>query len=260
MSVCHSEFIDALLDPQKPVPNGLASRNGGTAKRFAVYRNKFAVSLTEALEAQFPVIRKLVGDEFFKAMAGVYLRRHPPESPILSKFGNRMPEFLSDFEPVEHLPYLPDVARLETLIRESFYSKDSSSISNETLRSLRPADFLESRIIIAPSARTIQSRFPIFGIWRANARGEGNPTNRPEEALVARRQFDPELYLLPDGGCEFMRLLASGHRVSEAADLAAARRPDFKLDQILALVLSSGAATELEPIKHNSGERTLKCG
>jgi hypothetical protein len=45
--------------------------------RFDVYRNR------EALVTGFPVVHALVGDAFFRAMAGVFLRAHPPTSPIL---------------------------------------------------------------------------------------------------------------------------------------------------------------------------------
>ncbi len=66
-----TEFATALLDPAQPTPEGLQNPFGGpAAKRFDVYRNNVAVSLTEALETGFPTIAKLVGMIFFKAMAG----------------------------------------------------------------------------------------------------------------------------------------------------------------------------------------------
>ena len=43
------------------------------ARRFAVYRNNVAAGLIRALEARFPVTRRLVGDDFFRAMAGGFV-------------------------------------------------------------------------------------------------------------------------------------------------------------------------------------------
>ena len=75
MSVGQTDFQAALLDADLPVPPGLSDGQGNAAgKRFAVYRNNVAVSLTEALITAFPSIYTLVGDQFFRAMAGSFLR------------------------------------------------------------------------------------------------------------------------------------------------------------------------------------------
>lgn len=79
MTVSQTQFITAVLDPMIDTPQGLVDPNGNPAgKRFDVYRNNVVASLSDALGVAFPVVQKLVGDEFFRAMAGVYLRQHPP--------------------------------------------------------------------------------------------------------------------------------------------------------------------------------------
>ena len=105
----NTAFTHGLLRPEAPVPTGLCNPDGSAAsKRFDIYRNNVAVGLTEALRTGFPVLRALVGDEFFTAMAGVYLRAHPPSTPLMMYYGEAMPSFLAGFAPVAHLPYLPD--------------------------------------------------------------------------------------------------------------------------------------------------------
>ena len=65
MTVSQTAFRHGLLDPALPAPDGLVNPDGAPAtKRFDVYRNNVAVSLSDALESAFPVIRKLVGDNF----------------------------------------------------------------------------------------------------------------------------------------------------------------------------------------------------
>ena len=82
------EFAAALLDPERPTPSGIIGPDGDVCpKRFAVYRNNVVMGLTEILKAAYPVARRLVGEEFFDAMAGIYVRAEPPRSPILSSTG-----------------------------------------------------------------------------------------------------------------------------------------------------------------------------
>ncbi len=59
-----SAFRAAILDADRPAPPDLQDGLGRPAKRrFNVYRNNVAVSLTEALEAGFPAVARLLGEE-----------------------------------------------------------------------------------------------------------------------------------------------------------------------------------------------------
>ena len=80
-TVSQAEFRAAILNAQADVPEGLVNPDGQQAsKRFSVYRNNVVHSLSEAMLTGFPVLTKLLGDEFFREMAKVYLRIHPPAS------------------------------------------------------------------------------------------------------------------------------------------------------------------------------------
>ena len=57
------------------------------ARRFAVYRNNVAVGLIGALEARYPVSRRIAGDDLFRAMARAFVRAHKPRSPVMIAYG-----------------------------------------------------------------------------------------------------------------------------------------------------------------------------
>ncbi len=72
-------FAEALTDPKREPPAGTKGREGRPdARRFAVYRNNVAVALIGAIEARYPVTRRLVGDAFFRAMARTFVARTKP--------------------------------------------------------------------------------------------------------------------------------------------------------------------------------------
>ena len=70
-------FAAALCDPAAPPPAATRGRRcAPDARRFAVYRNNVAVGLIGALEARYPVCRRIVGDRLFPR-DGARLRSSP---------------------------------------------------------------------------------------------------------------------------------------------------------------------------------------
>lgn len=234
-------FAAALLNPGAPVPDGVVDPEGRPApKRFSVYRNNVALSLTRALEAAFPTVRKLVGDEFFAAMAVVFLRENLPRSRMLMLYGAGFPEFLSAFPPVGHLGYLPDVARLDQAMRESYHAADSRPLDEAAFQRLIGGDLAGLRLRLAPSLRLVRSGWPVVSIWVTNHEGGRPPAAVAEDALILRPEFDPRPQRLPPGGGAFLAALLAGHRLGEAVDQAG---PDLDLPAVLGVLIAGKAIT-----------------
>jgi hypothetical protein len=235
-------FAAALLDPALPPPPGLIDPEGRPAgRRFDVYRNNVAAGLTDALATGFPVVERLVGREFFRAMAGVFLRAHPPEDPRLQLWGGRFPGFLAGFGPVAQLPYLPDVARLELGLRQSYHAADAPHMP---LAGRDPEEVLAFRPRLAPATLILASRFPVLSIWRRNSGSPEHPVGRaPETALILRREFDPAPLPLPQGGHTLARRLKGRLTLAEALTATQAAEPEADMPALLTLFLSPGLLT-----------------
>jgi hypothetical protein len=129
-------FVAALLDRGRAIPGDLRSPSGSPAgRRFDVYRNNVFVGLIEALERRYPVCMTLVGEDFFRAMARVYVELSPPRSPVLLTYGNDFAEFVETFPPAASLPYLADVVRLENARVAAFHARDAVPLSTEAMAS-----------------------------------------------------------------------------------------------------------------------------
>ena len=243
MSVGQTEFTSAIFDATRPVPEGLTDPEGRPAgRRFSVYRNNVAVSLTEALETAFPVIRKLVGEEFFKAMAGVYLRAHPPSSPLMMYYGQEMPEFLANFQPAQSLPYLPDVARLELAMRRSYHAADPRAFDPARLQDM-PADVLmAARIELAETVELLSSPFPIHAIWAHNMTGAPAPVAAAEAVVVLRAGYDPVPHLISNEQFAFLSTIRAGNTLEHALEAVA---DDFDLGATLGLLLSTQSISNI---------------
>jgi Putative DNA-binding domain len=239
-------FAEALLAADRPVPARLLGPDGEPSpKRFAVYRNNVVVGLIDALRSNFPAVCRIVGDEFFRALARAYAIAHPPASPILLHYGAGFPDFIASFEPAAALPYLTDIARLECAWVDAYNSPEAEPLQVSALAAVAIECVSDIRFALHPSLRVVRSEFPALTIWRMNT-GDGLPgpvdfDAGGEDALVLRPAADVEVRSMPAGGAEFIAALAGGRTLADAARSALDAGRVFDLSSHLAALISAGA-------------------
>lgn len=214
-------FGAALLDPGQLAPQGLVGPDGEPSpKRFAVYRNNVVVGLTEALRAAYPAVVRIVGDEFFDAMAGIFLRHSPPATPVLLEYGAGFPEFLRGFPPAASVPYLSDVAAIERSFTEAFHETDATSLEPAAFNTIPRHVAPLMSFSLHPTLRLVRSTFPALTIWQMNQPGcSAAPVNLDvaEDVMLVRPDADVEIRAMPPGAFEFVSALAEGRCLADAA-------------------------------------------
>jgi hypothetical protein len=246
LSDSQSAFVSALREPGQAPPEPIAWHGAqAPLKRFNVYRNNVYAGLIGVLEARYPAVQRLVGEEFFKAMARMFIDQSPPASPVLLQYGGGVPEFLSGFAPLADEPYLADVARLEWAMHRARHAADSAPLRAGDLAALAGHDAANLRLRLASAASLVVSVYPVFSIWRANASPDqcaGPMTfSGAESVLVTRPVLVPEAIRLPEGYTEFIAALLAGERLSTAAGSACTAVPDFALHRAIALLITQKA-------------------
>jgi len=214
-------FAAALTDPSAPAPAMTIGREGRPdTRRFGVYRNNVAVGLIKSLEARYPVTRRLVGDDFFRGMAGAYVAVNKPKSAVLIVYGVDFPDFVRGFEPARDLDYLPDVAALENAWVEAYHAAEASPWRLTALADIAPERLETLRFAIHPAARLARFETPAASIWSAH-QGEAEPAPPQrwgrEDVLVTRPHAEVFVRALPDGGHDFFAALRAGAALGEAA-------------------------------------------
>lgn len=239
-----TRFARALFDPDTTPPDDIARLVDGTApaKRFSVYRNNVMVSLTTFLADTFPTVAALVGDEFFAAMAGVYIRQSPPTVPMLMAYGHDFPDFIAEFEPAQSVPYLADSARLDDAQRRAYHAADADPASPEDLARLAGEDGALMQLVLHPSLQLVRSPWPVLSIWEAN-RGEhsGDLPSHGEDVMVVRPVLDISVHALEPGVADFVTALADGMALGEAAGAAMTQTEAFDLTGALTFLITLGA-------------------
>ncbi|MGL6289121.1 MAG: HvfC/BufC family peptide modification chaperone [Silanimonas sp.] len=217
-----AEFAAALFDASRiergAAPPGLAS---GSERRFAVHRNTMMSSLVRALADGFPSVERLVGPEFFAAMAALHVRAHPPRHPVLLAWGTAFPDFIEGFEPVAHLPYLADVARLDGLRRRAWHALDVAPLDLAQFEGVDADAIAEHRIALHPSVGVLGSAHPARTLWAAQ-NGDDEPGAvdwQAETSVVWRSGGAIHVDALDAPLC---RLLDRARRMPTLAELLAA--------------------------------------
>lgn len=250
--------VSGLSASQAAFAASLLQRSFTLSARAAIHRNNVQASLSAALGARFPVVARLVGPEFFGALARQFIAQHPPTSPVLAEYGAKFADFLDAFEPAREVPYLADIARLEWARHLAWHAEDATVLTIERLAAVAPDRLERVRLGLHPAAAVVASAWPVVSIWTTNAfDAEVRPVGADagsECALVTRPELHVLVNALPAGGDLLFAALAEGRNLAEAVaraapvegfDTATALSVLFRSGAVAALTVGSLGSTEL---------------
>lgn len=211
LALLQRDFLAAIFDAGPPAESGIAT-----------YRRNVLGTLHNALASTYPVIERLVGDAFFREAAQQYARSCPSTSGDLHEFGASLASFLETYPHAAGLAYLPDVARLEWAVHESFHAADGAPLDFDRLARVAPEFYGAIRFRLHPAVRFVSSVHPVLAIWEANQPGRDGTPGRdaaPERVLVWRDGFAVRPTLVGERDWNFLAALDLGATVEEAGNL-----------------------------------------
>lgn len=252
-------FTDSLLgklqnELQTELENSFQPTSSeAKAKRFAIYKNNVFYSLTNALADLYPVIKKLVGEDFFAGTANFYLREHPPQQAAMVHFGQGFPDFLRAFTHTKDMPYLAPVAELELARHRAYHAVDTQPIDLASIAAISPEQLADATVNLHPSLQILQASQPIFTIWQTNQE-VGNESaesskniqlNEPEQVLVVRPLYEVCVYNIDQGMYQFISHLQLGHTVQEAIEITQATHSEFDAGQVISFAIQAQLLTAI---------------
>lgn len=228
----------ALLHDEPAVAATVLGDGLAPEARLALYRHHVLTTLTDVLQAAYPVVCGLVDARFFGYAAAEYIRQQPPTGPCLFEYGATLANFLADFPPCRELPYLPDVARLEWALHMVGEAADAEPVTLECLQGFAPHDLGSLTFVFAPGVSYLASPWPLERIWQVNQPDadphdtvslDAGATHLEIRGLAGEavwRQLEPSLFA-------WRSALAAGQCLEEAFEAACMVAPDFCLSTAL---------------------------
>ena len=206
--------------------------------RLRVYRNNLHEGFIKTLALEFPVVHRLVGEDYFRQLTRSFLKSHPSRSGDLHHIGAPFPSFLrAQFADTEYR-YLPDIARLEWACQECLVAEESEPLDPAALRAVPLEHYGTLRLSLRSACRLLDSPFPILRIWEANQPESAaseliSLDSAPDLLLVCRTTGRLRLHRLEPGHYRLLASFAAGLGLEEALAASLACDPRFDLGAAL---------------------------
>ncbi|MDB5888274.1 MAG: hypothetical protein JWM03_1146 [Rhodocyclales bacterium] len=142
---------------------GDAARN---QQLLAVYRGNSVANADKALRLAYPVVERIVGEEFFGGLCRAFWQECPSRSGDLNEYGEGFGDFLANFPHVAELPYLADVARVEWLVGRAAHAADHVAATLAQLANMPSESIGALRFGLQPGLTLFVSTWPVATIWQ----------------------------------------------------------------------------------------------
>ena len=243
-------MADASLDRPAAIDFLRDDRPIKLADRLRVHRNNTLHGLTDPLAATFPVVKALVGEDFFERLTHDFIRALPPKRADLLLYGQDLPGFIAGYQAAASVPYLADMARLELALAVAENAADREPLQAAELQSFAPEQLENLKLTTHPSLRFVASDFPVLDIWRAHQTEETPPVDLAKGGdmlLVHRPRLECLIRQVSSGCFAFVMALAAGQTLTGAFSSALAVDADFSLPNELAGLLAAEIFVEAVP-------------
>ncbi len=203
------------------------------AENLAIYSNNIQSSLINTLKNTYPLIVKLVGEDFFKVTAREYIEQHPSRSSNMHDYGEYFSRFLAHYPPVKNLIYLVEVAEFEWICHSLYFAADHNGFDRARLRNISSEQYENLHFMLHPASCVMKFHYPILDIIDLC---KHNPDTQIDinagglNMLIIRRNLELMLVPLENADFAFLHTLQQNYTLSEALTAAQHHQPNFDLN------------------------------
>lgn len=183
-----------------------------------VYRNNYALSLTEALGATYGAVKRLVGEDFFSYIAKQFIQKYPLSSSYLNDFGDEFADFIAGHELCQTLPYLSCVARLERCYEKAYHAAEKPQYDLRQISNLAGAE--DFHIDIHPAVQLMQSKYPVMDIWLMDETSAVPQLEQnPQIVIIYRSEYKVQVELLEESEFQLIGQIMKHKSIQESLEV-----------------------------------------
>src|SRR5271169_3871999 len=123
--------------------------------RLGIYATAYRLRLLEALDADYPGLHVLAGDEEFDAIGRAFIAAQPSVFYNLRWYGGDLPRFLRNSDEYRQYGVLAEMADFEWALVTAFDAPDDPLLQVEDIARVAPGDWPELRFEVHSSVQMV---------------------------------------------------------------------------------------------------------
>lgn len=158
------EFQQYLRNDQSAVPHMIAApKNMPAASRLQIYCNGYYERIVIAMQDDFPVTRKLLGDSAFHGLVCDYLQIYPSTHFSLRYVGQYLSCFIAQQDP--SFTAYADLTALEWAMCEAEFYPELQTLTLDDLVAHMQADSTAITLRLHPGLKQFETVYNVLPVW-----------------------------------------------------------------------------------------------
>src|SRR5439155_9859364 len=149
------------LPPERLPEVVLPSRSLAPSERVGIYQGMYLLRMEEALESDYPALKRFLGPRGFRALVRDYVASFPSRSYTLNRLGDHLPEFVLRAGGLRHRAFGHDLARLELALTQVFDEAETPPIRPEAVAAVPVDQWPSARLRPIAAFRLLALRHPV---------------------------------------------------------------------------------------------------
>jgi hypothetical protein len=193
-------------------------------ERVGIYHGMYLLRMEEALAADHPGLKHLLGEAAFFDLVRDYVQEHPSRHFSLNRLGDHLPGFVARRPGLPRRAFCHDLARLERALALVFDAPETPALPADAVASVPPERWEDARLVPIAAFALLALRYPVGEYLDSvsEAAGHRHPVLRRRAAwsVVYRRDHSVWRRDLSRAGYTVLSRLEAGHTVGDAITAA----------------------------------------
>lgn len=182
-------------------------------------RARALTAWTAQLQAIYPTVARIMGEQEFQDAAAGYFTKHLPNTPHPVESVEAFAYFAETLPHTQTYSFLPDIATLDLGYHKSFHTIDVEAVKTRVFTELAPEALAGKRLQLHPACFWFSSAYAVHDIWRMHHSPmppKSIQYHTPQDVVIVRPALTVEVHKIDSGFAHALDQLDAGETLQNA--------------------------------------------